>query len=604
MKGKTLQENIKEKSDWQSIPVDERKKSNILNLKYDSDKTTIVVMGDEHIGSRFYDEDTHKRNVEWCYENDVPIILMGDELECMDMETQILTEKGWKFFWELGNLKVATYNIERDEIEYQKPIKKVYYKYKGKMYHFLNKKLDMFVTPNHRILCRHHKDKLEVRRADKFTIKSAKARCWNVPCSASWNKGLEEYGISDDEIKLIAWIITEGWIEKRGLSYRYYTSQKNGTKESVEINKIFNKLNIKPHIKYNKQTNVLTWRFTDKNGKFKKLIGKKTKRITREILNKFSERQLKILYKILLKGDGGKRGEFFTISKQLKDDFLELCCKIGLVTSVTKTKTTKGPTSNDKWKPRDFWIIYTGNGKGNKKTKKMKHKTITDLDIVDFDGEVWCVSVPNSFLVVKRNDRVFITGNTATRDSVGAGVFEQDEIVQEQLEHAERIYKPLAEKGLILGNHIGNHEARVYNHSGANLSKILAKLLDIKYLGVGAITNIKVGKNNYTLYTTHGSSGSRLPHTKIKAVLDLANMIDVDIYAMGHLHALDHHVRNMYYFDKRNKTIKEKQKHFILTGSYLKHWGSYAHIKGMEPARIGSPKIKLSGLERRIRVSL
>ena len=221
-----------------------------------------------------------------------------------------------------------------------------------------------------------------------------------------------------------------------------------------------------------------------------------------------------------------------------------------------------------------------------------------------YDGDThlrnveWCYE--NETPIILMGDEM----ETATRDSVGAGVFEQDEIVQEQLEKVEKIYKPLAEKGLILGVHIGNHEARVYNHSGANLSKILAKLLNTKYLGVGAISNIKVGNQNYTLYTTHGHSGSRLPHTKIKAVLDLANMIDTDIYAMGHLHALDHHIRNMYSFDKRSKSLKEQQKHFILTGSYLNHWGGYAHVKGLEPARKGSPKIKLSGLEKRVRVSL
>lgn len=193
---------------------------------------------------------------------------------------------------------------------------------------------------------------------------------------------------------------------------------------------------------------------------------------------------------------------------------------------------------------------------------------------------------------------------TATKDSVGAGVFEQDEIVQEQLEHAVDLYRPLADEGLILGNHIGNHEARVYKHSGANLSKIFASMLDIPYLGVGALHYFRVQDQRYTLYTTHGSSGARLPHTKIKSTLDLANMIDVDIYANGHLHTLDHHVRNFYRPNLRNKTIEEAEKHFLITGSFLKHWGSYAHIKGLEPSRVGAPKLKLHGLERKIRVSL
>jgi len=50
--------------------------------------------------------------------------------------------------------------------------------------------------------------------------------------------------------------------------------------------------------------------------------------------------------------------------------------------------------------------------------------------------------------------------------------------------------------------------------------------------------------------------------------------------------------------------MEESQKHYLLCGSYLKHWGSYAQVQNMEPARNGSPKLKLSGLEKSIRVSL
>lgn len=210
----------------------------------------------------------------------------------------------------------------------------------------------------------------------------------------------------------------------------------------------------------------------------------------------------------------------------------------------------------------------------------------------------WCYE--NKAPIILMGD----TMETATKTSVGAGVFEQNEIVQEQLEKTIKTYGPLAKEGLILGNHIGNHEARVYNSSGANLSKILSQMLGIQYFGAGAAHYIKVGKQNYTLYTTHGSSGARLPHTKIANTIKLSNMIDTDIYAQGHLHQLSHHTQNYYTINKKNKTIEESQKHYIITGSYLDHWGSYAHTAGMEPARKGSPKLKLGGLEKRIRVSL
>ena len=210
----------------------------------------------------------------------------------------------------------------------------------------------------------------------------------------------------------------------------------------------------------------------------------------------------------------------------------------------------------------------------------------------------WCLE--NSIPIILMGDEL----ETATKTSVGAGVFEQSNIVQEQLEKCVKLYKPLADNGLILGNHVGNHEARVYKHSGTDLSKILSIMLGIKYLGVGAVTMLRVGDQTYTLYTTHGNSGARMPHTKIANVLKMQKMIDVDIYAAGHVHQLSHHVQNYYKVNKRKRTIIEAQKHYILTGSYLNHWGGYAHIMNMEPARIGSPKLKLGGLERSIRVSL
>jgi len=225
---------------------------------------------------------------------------------------------------------------------------------------------------------------------------------------------------------------------------------------------------------------------------------------------------------------------------------------------------------------------------GSKFYNEKLHKTNLD----------WCLrhEVP----IILMGDEL----ETATKTSVGAGVFEQADIVQGQLEKAVLTYKPLADAGLILGNHLGNHENRVYNHSGTNISKILSMMLKVPYLGVGAVHYFMVGDERYTMYTTHGSSGARLPHTKIANTIKMSSMIDCDIYAQGHVHQLSHHVQNYYTVNKRSKTVEESQKHYIITGSYLKHWGSYAHVSNMEPARNGSPKLKLGGLEHVIRVSL
>jgi len=208
---------------------------------------------------------------------------------------------------------------------------------------------------------------------------------------------------------------------------------------------------------------------------------------------------------------------------------------------------------------------------------------------------------------LKKKITIILMGDqieTATRDSVGAGIYEQSEIVDQQLEHFEYLMKPLASAKLILGMHAGNHEMRLYESSGLDITKWMAKQLKVPYFSWGKLHYFVVGRQGYKIYTTHGASGTRLAWTKIKSVLDLSNLAEAEIYAMGHLHQLSHYIRNYYSVDLKNKKVVEEQRHFILTGSYLNHWGSYAHMKGYEPMRKGSPKIKLGGEEHSIRVSI
>lgn len=191
----------------------------------------------------------------------------------------------------------------------------------------------------------------------------------------------------------------------------------------------------------------------------------------------------------------------------------------------------------------------------------------------------------------------------STRDSVGAGIFEQDDIVQEQLEKAVRIYKPLSEAGLILGAHMGNHCHRVFKHSGTNLTKIICDLLQTEYLGYGATHYIKVGDQKYIVYSTHGDGGARTTAGKLNSVLKLNKVVDADLYVCGHLHDLKHLEEQYYKVNKRNKTIEKKSKHYVISGSYLDH-GGYAVQKNFPPVKKGNVKVNFSGLEDLIIIHL
>lgn len=211
----------------------------------------------------------------------------------------------------------------------------------------------------------------------------------------------------------------------------------------------------------------------------------------------------------------------------------------------------------------------------------------------------WVNETPNAYMI-GMGDWL----ETGTKNSVAGSVFEQDKFLQDQLEDLVEELKPLAKKGKILGLLTGNHERRVYNESGLDLAKIIADKLDIPYFGNGIFMKLKVGDKNYTAYATHGSSGAKMPHTKIKSCLDLARFIDVDIYMMGHVHELQHHAQSYYKVDIKDKQVKENDKHFILTGSYLDYWNSYSEEKNMVPGKKGSPKIKLHADKKEARVSL
>jgi hypothetical protein len=72
---------------------------------------------------------------------------------CYDRETEILTKAGWKHFPDLtDDDEVATLEMMRGAFEWQKPIARTSYNYDGPMMSFRSRLIDQLVTPEHRIL--------------------------------------------------------------------------------------------------------------------------------------------------------------------------------------------------------------------------------------------------------------------------------------------------------------------------------------------------------------------------------------------------------------------------------------------------------------------
>lgn len=78
--------------------------------------------------------------------------LLNGEMTCHDEETLTLTEDGFKKYNEVTeNDKIGCYNPETKKIEYHNYLEKNVYDYSGEMVKFGSDKIDILVTPNHRM---------------------------------------------------------------------------------------------------------------------------------------------------------------------------------------------------------------------------------------------------------------------------------------------------------------------------------------------------------------------------------------------------------------------------------------------------------------------
>jgi len=188
---------------------------------------------------------------------------------------------------------------------------------------------------------------------------------------------------------------------------------------------------------------------------------------------------------------------------------------------------------------------------------------------------------------------IFLMGDLlemSVRDSVGAGVYEQDSIGQTQYEEMVGCLKPLAKKKLILGVLEGNHEKRIYDRTGVNLTKMLARELSIPFLGDACWNIFKVGKQNYSVYSLHGRTGAKFDGTALLAIERISASFNADCIVMGHCHKLVS--STVIIQEVKNKLVKEHKKLLLITGGFLTYDGGYAQTIGMPISKLGSPKVK------------
>jgi IMP dehydrogenase/GMP reductase len=355
-------------------------------------------------------------------------------MACYSSDTEIFTNNGWKFFDELDkNDEVATLNREKNIVEYNVPNMIFEYDYEGSMHRIKNRRMDLLVTPNHKLYIgkRPYKDGDE----EYHLVKSEDAyQNLNGNIFSSMNndyiyklgfphqegKDVDEFVLPNSDLvfNMDDWLYFYGFWLAEGSTYThkqkvkydcFCTCYSNNNLEIMErCNSIFDGIGVSYSMR-NRDGNYETKLHNRDLFNYLSQFGKANEKfIDRRFMN-LSSRQLKILLQGIFDGDGCEsRGSIYSVSKKLINDIFEICIKIGNVPSVNLRRDA-GVNYGSFIRNHDLYEINIGVKLKNQRTFAKNH----NFSIESYKGTVHCVDVKNHVVFVKRNGRALWCGNSA-----------------------------------------------------------------------------------------------------------------------------------------------------------------------------------------------
>lgn len=380
---------------------------------------------------------------------------------CYSADTDVLTKRGWLPWPEVKITdKFATRNPITGAFEWQSPTKLHKAKHSGSMIHFHGISSDFLVTPNHRMFGQQQISKNgwsvpkflpaeQVARLPKFNRTSYPFR---VPSTSEWQGKLPASGriitVAGQRVLLEDWIaflgiyLAEGCASgsMNGITKRTSASPVPHYVQAMNFSAVPTAKNRQYHVAITQKSSGahfqdiwklfkrLPWKFSfhstgfyivnkDLHAEMLPLGNKYTKRVP-DWVKDLPKEYLEVLLDWAIKGDGhvwhrSDKGwaavrMYATVSKQLADDFQELFQKIGKVAGIgivyPKRKATRiaGRLIDHKRCAPQYWLVE----------RNREFTTLGQADFVDYTGSVYCASVPNETLYIRRNGKPLWCGNT------------------------------------------------------------------------------------------------------------------------------------------------------------------------------------------------
>lgn len=406
-----------------------------------------------------------------------PTIITSTHPFCYDDKTEVLTNKGWKFFKDLDKTELfLSVNPDTGEGEYIRAVNWVNQYYEGDMVYRKSKCFDLANTPNHiHVGKKCHEKRIslisEENLARNFSFLT------HIPC---W-KGVDEPFITIDNKKYDTALFCEflGYYLSEGSFTEWGDKNKTIRKRRVDISQtepfskekmakccrlLFGKAcvtkeRIEFHLNENNDRDLI---------KLIRSFGHAHEKYVPDFIKALAPKYIKIFLDAFLLGDGSvHRGVLFdgyqcnpqriysTSSVRLKDDLGELLLKIGKSPSF---KNRGKSIYHCKRQKKDYTAKYD-QWNVNELNSKYRYGPAMAKDVKFYKGFIYDVELErNHTLIIRRNDNVCISGNCRclARRYMKGDIWDKETRSFKQPENYERKVAPKARVKIQVGDKVFN----------------------------------------------------------------------------------------------------------------------------------------------------
>lgn len=346
----------------------------------------------------------HKEDGQWVWNlRDVervlyhlPEVLKAKEVWlCYSPDTDVLTDEGWVNITQLDkSRRVAAYKV--GSIHFEHPSQVQSFKYDGEMIGISTRFCDLSVTPDHKMLVRQERCYPKVIRAKEVV------RNMSLPTAACFDAG--EDLINADEARLLVAFAADGHVPKEGQQIHWGLKR---DRKKIRLREILTRLSI-PFVERKQKRDADEVRITIQRSDVRFLLKYMPQKSWGLNLMQLSLALRQLMIEELAQWDGHKNDyksiKFDTTRKDEADAVSAIAVSSGYTCCInTVERPLPRKTIYSLSLIKKEWKTIGSN------PRKQKPWEITKTP---YSGNVFCCTVSTGFIIVRRNGRICVSGNT------------------------------------------------------------------------------------------------------------------------------------------------------------------------------------------------